>query len=110
MNIKTREGAIALMNSSDMEPFWVSFWVKDADLNAFEIHFPWWITGQSMGDDSSICVALYAKDSEHAKTLVEESFDEGHSLTEWRFAQPCAVDIESSGRFTINREWMVWPE
>lgn len=112
MNIKTRDGAIALMNDPAAIPHWVSFWVNDADKNKFEIHFPWWITGQSLEDKTAICVAVYAHDADHARTLVEESFDDGSSLDEWRFAdeRPSPDFIHQSGRFTVDRDWMVWPE
>lgn len=112
MNIKTRDGANALMNDQNTIPHWVSFWINDNNCDKFEIHFPWWITGYDMNDRTSICVAIYAHDVEHAKRLVEESFDDGFSLDEWRFADERSSPnfIQQSGRFTINRDWMVWPE
>ena len=91
-----------------MKNFWVSFWCQD--LTKFEYHGPWWVSGSDAENRSSVCAAVRALDETGAKKTLENCFDTGYFVDEFRFVtekndpgwEPFADRFQRAG-------WMKWP-
>lgn len=92
-----------------MTKFWVS-WHHTDKLGEFELHSPWWVSGQRGDDDAaSICAAVQADSAQGAMNLVLKSYDETPQSLEWRFVEDRSEDwTPFSGRFP-KADWMQWP-
>jgi hypothetical protein len=87
--------------------FWVSWWMTDAS-GAFELHAPWWISGERMDGAQSVCAAIVARDEDDARTVVRTSHDNPGADLEWRFVEERPTDWSAfSGRFR-RAGWMKW--
>jgi len=92
--------------------YWVSFWVNDIVLPHFEMHRPWWISGQDMNDRSSICCAVIADNEDEVKKYVLSCFDEGHvpEKLEYRFIEERPKDWDPFYDRFPKGDWMQWPK
>lgn len=92
--------------------FWVSFWGDNTVLPHFEMHRPWWISGEDMAERKAICCAVIAPDEEAVKKYVRSCFDKGKApdTIEYRFINIRRDDWSPfSDRFP-KADWMDWPE
>lgn len=94
-----------------MTNYWVSWWHLESfntDDMGFEIHSPWWISGQRGSDGAtSICAAIKAESEESAKAKIIYSYDITRIL-EFRFCEERPDDwTPFSDRFP-KRDWMQW--
>ena len=92
-----------------MNNYWVSFWVHEKDLSAFEYHGPWWESGWDLQDRRSFCAAVLASSEEEAKKVINNSFDNGHSLDEWRFVNYRPEEWSPFNDRFQKVDWMKWP-
>ncbi|WP_428309285.1 hypothetical protein [Hydrocarboniphaga sp.] len=90
-----------------LRPYWLSwYWTKDA--GSFELYSPWWVTGSREDGARTVCAAIIARDEEHAKKLVCESFDTPPADITWRFCERQPSNFcPFSGRFP-RAPWMHW--
>lgn len=92
-----------------MKQFWVSWWQKN-EYGAFEIHFPWWISGSrelnDNEDEHSICAAIKAKSEKDAKEFIYKSYDKRPDDLEFRFCTEFEGEPYSD-RFQ-KADWMKW--
>lgn len=87
--------------------FWVSWWLKEAD-GAFELHSPWWISGERMDGAQSVCAAIRAESEAAAQGMVLASYDRRPADLEWRFCEARPVEWSPfSSRFR-RADWMKW--
>ena len=91
--------------------FWLSWYaVNDTPsaLGAFELHSPWWVSGEGE-DDVSVCAAVIADNEEQAKAAIVASYDDKSVFLKWRFVHQKDDNWSPfSGRFP-QAPWMVWP-
>lgn len=93
-----------------MKSFWLSFWAAYS-LGEFEIHSPWWISGERFGDagdESAVCVACRAEDEEAAMEFIYQSFDNRPAEIEFRFVEERPDDWSPFGDRFRKRDWMQW--
>ena len=99
-------------HAGEIVPHWISYYVPDAVLEAFEYHGPWWISGETMDDKTIICAAVMASDEGAAQFIIEGAFDPGTDMSnvELRFNTQKAADWSPFGsdRFP-QADWMRWP-
>ena len=97
-----------------MNNYWVSWYCPNDLMGKFELHSPWWVSGETMEDDDgkfsfTICAAVQAPDEDGAKRLIEMAHDEPRPRNlEWRFVTEKPRDWSpGSGRFPLA-DWMKW--
>jgi len=89
-----------------MKSFWLS-WKHYPELGAFELHFPWWISGEGE-DHKTVVAAVKAENEVCAKDIVMNSFDIFPSTLEWRFCdERLAGWSPFCDRFS-KADWMEW--
>jgi hypothetical protein len=103
----------------EQHPYWVSWYCPNDMMGKFELHSPWWISGETMEDDDgkfafTLCAAVMATSEDQAKLKVVMSHDapyiERANAVEWRFADPRPDDWSPfSDRFP-KADWMQWPQ
>lgn len=88
--------------------FWVSWYGKNG---CFELHYPWWISGEMETGHQIFCAAVLARDEEHARKIVEQVHDEGEETQiEWRFVEARDATWSPFGERFPAADWMKWPE
>ena len=91
-----------------MRPYWIS-WYQTKALGAFELSWPWWITGETGdGKAETICAAVRAENQAAAEEIILSSFDKRPQNLAWRF---CDEKPEGWAPFTDRFErgdWMRW--
>lgn len=84
-------------------------WYNERKFSAFELHYPWWITGERMSDGAQTIVAnIFAKSEKEAEQVVFFAYDTRPSKIEWRF-NDLLEDRNAyfkSDRFPISK-WML---
>lgn len=88
--------------------YWVSWWTTE-EMGVFELHSPWWISGE-LGDGTtvSLCAAVRALSARDAKALILCSYERLPGQIEWRFVEQKADGWSPfSDRFP-RAEWMQW--
>jgi hypothetical protein len=90
--------------------WWVSWWHTDA-MSDFELHSPYWISGE--GDDGalSICAAIRTDINNRitAEEVIYECYDKDPVQIKFRFIEPKLEDwVPFNDRFQ-KAEWMKWP-
>jgi hypothetical protein len=89
-------------------PFWISWWHDNAKDGEFELHTPWWISGEDMKGRESICAGIMAKSEEDAKNKIISSYDKSPDVIDFRF---CVLKEDNwtpfSSRFR-KADWMIW--
>ena len=48
--------------AGEIGPYWISYYVADEIMPAFEYHGPWWVSGTTMDGRTIICAAVMASD------------------------------------------------
>ncbi len=90
-----------------MSRYWVSWY---GDNGIFELHSPWWISGQRCSDDAyTFCAAVIADSEEAAQAVIVDAHDDKSIELEWRFCEPRAEDWSPFCDRFQRRDWMVWP-
>lgn len=82
--------------------WWVSWWHPPC---GFELHHPWWVSGENDDGVPSVCAAIIGDDPE---AIVRAAYDTPQEI-KFRFIESKADSWSPfSGRFRRAR-WMVWP-
>lgn len=90
-----------------MRPFWVSWW---GEPGTFELHRPWWVSGERDDGKKSICAAVLAQDEFTARLSVQWAHDDNDAVIEWRFAEEKPKGWSPFGSRFPQADWMIWPE
>ncbi|MCV0413472.1 MAG: hypothetical protein K5831_01135 [Brevundimonas sp.] len=90
-----------------MRPFWVSWW---GEPGTFELHRPWWISGERDDGKQSICAAVLAQDEFTARLSIQWAHDDKDAVIEWRFAEERPKGWSPFGSRFRQADWMIWPE
>ena len=99
--------------SDDPAKNWlVSWWCPPHLMGKFELHSPWWISGERLSDGAqSICAAIQAANEGRAKATVWIAHDdppEDYDEIEWRFVSERPDDwVPFNDRFP-QADWMKW--
>lgn len=88
-----------------MKNFWLSWWWLDAD-GAFELHWPWWISGWRESDEASVCAAVRAESEDAARELVLASYDKRPGNVEFRFVEERPDDWTPYNSRFKQGDWM----
>jgi hypothetical protein len=92
-----------------MNNYWLS-WYHSTALGPFELHSPWWVSGERVSDGAAtVCAAVKANDEKSAKLAVIASYDETPTWLEWRFCEEKPVGWEPFGDRFPRGYWMQWP-
>jgi hypothetical protein len=89
-----------------MRPFWVSWWGVPG---TFELHRPWWVSGERDDGMQSICAAVLAPDEFSARLSVQWAMDDKEAVIEWRFCEPKERGWSPFGSRFRRADWMRWP-
>lgn len=97
-------------NPGKLPPWWVSWYVPEDDMGKFELHFPWWVTGQTCREPChlTVCAAVRAASEEQAKEVILASYDDRPTVVEWRFVDPRPADWSPFNGRTPPADWMDW--
>ena len=100
-----------MTDTIDRRPFWISWW-DTRDLGGFELHTPWWISGERMDDAGSIsvCAAVMATSEAGAQEEILAAYDTTPDAMEWRFTSEQAPGWSPFGGRWPRAEWMQWPD
>lgn len=90
-----------------MRPFWVSWW---GEPGTFELHRPWWISGERDDGKPSICAAVLAQDEFTARLSVQWAHNDKDAIIEWRFSEEKPKGWSPFGDRFRQADWMIWPE
>lgn len=93
-----------------MKRYWVSWY--DQLYGKWELHSPWWVSGQLMSDDArTICAAVRAPDEDSARRLIIMAHDNPTRPDdlEWRFVNERAPDWSPFCDRFPKADWMKWP-
>lgn len=92
-----------------LKRFWLS-WEHVTDGPTFELHSPWWVSGETFsGERQMICAAVLAQSEEAARKLIEASYDPGGAVAEWRFCNEREPDWTPFCDRFPRAKWMHWP-
>ena len=90
--------------------WWVS-WYSPAELyGKFELHSPWWISGEDADGRHTICAAILAHTEHEAQQLVKESYDDCPPPIEWRFVSDRPANWSPFCDRFPKADWMKWPD
>lgn len=88
--------------------FWLSWY--DTRYGQWELHSPWWVSGERCDDGAkTICAAVEADSEEDAKRKVLEAHDEYPDDVEWRFCEEKPDDWSPFCDRFNRAKWMQWP-
>jgi len=91
----------------EMHPFWVSWWSLH-QFGSFELHSPWWISGERDDGAVSVCAAVRAVSEAAAMDIVSACYDTRPDSIEFRFVeQREGIWSPFTDRFP-RAEWMQW--
>lgn len=93
-----------------MNNFWLSWYCPEDDMGKFELHSPWWISGERADGASTICAAVQAEDEGSAKEVIVSSYDEKPDMIEWRFCQRQLPDWTPFCERFPRGKWMKWDQ
>lgn len=91
-----------------MNAYWLSWWWAP-DIGEFELHSPWWISGQRLDGARSVVAAIRAPDEAAAKQVVMESHEAPPASIEWRFCERRPEDWAPFCDRLPRADWMQWP-
>jgi len=101
----------------EQHPYWVSWYCPEDMMGKFELHSPWWISGETMDEPMSftICAAVMATSEDQAKLKVIMSHDAPYvsrasTETVWRFASLKPDDWSPFTDRFPKADWMQWPQ
>ncbi len=92
-----------------MQNYWISWWTHEHE-GAYELHSPWWVTGERHGRNAarSICAGVKAKNVEAAKELIKSSYNNNAQDLEWRFIETMPVEWSPFNDRFPKADWMKW--
>lgn len=93
----------------EVEPgrYWIAWWATIKD-GGFTLCSPWWISAQDMHGRTKFCAAVKAKDTDDAKRIIRESYDNGGADLAWEF---CEAKPDYWNPFCDRfqrKSWMKW--
>ena len=89
---------------------WVSWYAVPGtltEMGKFELHYPWWITGERCSDGAQTVVAAIPLARAEAIKAVLDSHDKKPSRLEWRFNDE--KDGSPFCEYFPRQKWMKWP-
>ena len=87
--------------------FWVRF--RHNASGNFEMHCPWWTTGEDVDGHMFVCAAVPAGGAAEAKARVLASFDKGHAGgVKLTFVERREDDWAPFSERFPRKSWMVW--
>lgn len=89
-------------------PAWWVSWYSSSEIDEFELHSPWWVSGYDANDRTIICAAVRAVDEEAAYAAVKLAYDNGPADFTPRFCEPL-TGSPFGGRWPKAR-WMDWDD
>ena len=102
---------MGLTLQQQVRPFWVS-WVQKPELSEYELHSPWWTSGQAPHPDGTrftICAAVMAESVEAAKNKILDAYDVRPTDLEWRFCEERPNNWTPFSERFPRAAWMRWP-
>ncbi len=100
--------------------YWVGWYCPVSKMGKFELHSPWWISGETMEDDEgnfayTICSAVKAENEDQAKLKIIMSFDADQikwasTSIEWRFVTEQPDDWSPYCDRFQKADWIQWPD
>jgi hypothetical protein len=89
-----------------LKNYWISWWARALD-GAFELHFPWWVSGEKIDEDSSsICAAVKANSEKEVREMIYICYDTRPEDLEWRFIEERPDDWSPFCDRFPKAEWM----
>lgn len=92
-----------------MSAWWIS-WYNDLDIETFELHSPWWVSGEDMQGRETIVAAVRAESQEAAEEQILAAYDEPPVGVRWRFCEEMTRETPFTDRFPQSAPWMAWDE
>lgn len=92
-----------------MTSYWLSWWHDHERQGAFELHWPWWVSGHTMDDDETICAAVRADSGLAAQSMVYHAYDNPQPL-KFRFCTEKPADWSPFSERFPRADWMKWRE
>lgn len=83
-------------------------WWTNQTLGAFELHTPWWISGESGAGHLSICAAIRAETKAAVREIVYGAYDTRPDYIEFRFCEERPAGWEPFNSRFQRAAWMVW--
>lgn len=89
--------------------YWVS-WYATGENGSWELHQPWWISGERDDGALAVCAAVIAINEQQAKESIAAAHDKANvDDIEWRFCNERAADWSPFCDRFPRAEWMQWP-
>lgn len=99
-----------LISSAVPRNWWVSWYCPAALYGKFELHSPWWVSGERMADGAlTICAAIKGHSEGEAQQEVVESYDDSVTL-EWRFVEERPTNWSPFCDRFQKADWMKWTQ
>ena len=90
--------------------WWVSWYSPTELYGKFELHSPWWISGETGdGAQHTICAAIEAHSEGDAKQIVKECYDDCPPPITFRFVDEQPADWQPYTDRFPKADWMQWP-
>ena len=99
-----------LLEIRNMKKYWIGFILPRDKAEFFEMHSPWWVSGEDEEGDSSVCCAVKSSSKDNAMEKVCSCFDDGKVPFPiiWRFVEERPDDwTPFNSRFPLS-DWMRW--
>ena len=95
---------------SEDKIYWVSWY--DLHYGKWELHSPWWVSGERLHDGAqTICAAIRAPSPDAAMIMIEQAHDEPRPLPlEFRFVDERPDDWSPFCDRFQRAAWMKWTE
>ena len=90
-----------------MNNYWISWW-HDKEFSPFELHSPWWVSGEAHDDAKSICAAIKADNEHEARQIVLACYDSLPDTLRFRFNEQKENDWSPFNERFPKAEWMKW--
>lgn len=91
-----------------MSNYWVSWYCPAELYGKFELHSPWWVSGEDAEGRYTICAAIKAGSDDGARETIYECYDDRPSSIEFRFVEERPDDwLPFNDRFP-QAGWMKW--
>lgn len=88
--------------------YWLSWY---GNKGSFELHQPWWITGERGHDGVDIlCAAILARSLQAAMEQVVVAHEDNSIELEWRFCEEQSDNWSPFSDRLPRASWMQWPD
>lgn len=91
-----------------MTGWWIS-WYSDVPLPSFELHSPWWVSGEDADGHETVVAAVRAKNEDEARWQILRAYDTQPDDVRWRFCEALTHDTPFTDRFP-KAVWMAWDD